>query len=90
MQSFVISLSWTKVLQVEKSIARYEKIESLLHSAINYDQIIMLESESLAESLKEGSENYTKNVETLKRISFYAEENSKKIWQARSLKQDLR
>src|SRR3989442_14915327 len=52
-------------MQVEKSITRYEKIESLLHSAVDYDQIIMLESEFLAESLKEGSENYTKNVKAL-------------------------
>jgi len=65
-------------MQNGKSIVREETVSQadlLLHSAIDFDQIIMLESELLAESFKEGSEQ----AKSLDRIGYYAKENSRKI-----------
>jgi hypothetical protein len=76
-------------LNGQKTIDKLEEVEALLHSAIDIDQVIMLESESLADSLTEGSKDYAKNMKILSRISSFAEENSEKIKKVRNLNRDM-
>jgi hypothetical protein len=66
-----------------------EAADSLMHSSIDIDQMIVLEAELAENSIQEGTGNTETTRLSLIRIKSFAEENSKKVREARSLVREI-
>jgi len=66
-----------------------EKIDALLHSGIDNNQMIVFEADIISDACEGSLENSLKVADALEKIRFYAEENSRKVRQARSLNLEI-
>jgi hypothetical protein len=71
-----------------------KKVDGLIHSGIDLDQIIALEAEVLAQTLEENSSRFDEkfaaaNYAMLERIKAHAMENCKKIREVNKLIQHI-
>jgi hypothetical protein len=66
-----------------------QSIDLLLHAAIDLDQLILLEAESIQDSLEAGKGNVHSVQVSLDKIKSYREENSKKVREARNILREM-
>jgi hypothetical protein len=62
-----------------------QSIDLLLHATIDLDQLILLEAESIQDSLEAGKGNVHSVQVSLDKTNSYSEENSKKVREARNI-----
>ena len=66
-----------------------QKVDSLMHSSIDIDQMIILEADRIEDSIEQGKVSSQAIELSLLKIKSYAEDNSKKVGEARNLIREM-
>ena len=69
--------------------SKRQKVDSLIHSSIDIDQMILFELDLIEDSIIQMDGSNRAITLSLHRIKYYAEENSRKIREARNLVREI-
>jgi hypothetical protein len=89
MKAFVISCNCKRIILLEEMFpdkpTKMQAIDSLMHSSVDIDQMIVFEVNLIEDSFEQGTQDNQTIKLSLFRIKGYAEDNSRKVREARNI-----